>query len=360
MKKHWKTLIFTGMTAAVLSCGMPAFAVSDVHATLYTDSVYVEGREVYCWNPDAKQTNYVSYNGTIYAPIRTVGEWMGKTVSWDEASKSILLNGTVEKVYREEAEGEIDAETLAKRRDDGMTVELRDDIKVVVDGKEQTFKNSKGETIYPINYNNMNYLPVRSIGELLGMSVKYLPKTDDSYSSVFLRTPLTDAQVQEGLKYVKTLETLESYKNPDYKLPTSLTAKFDELYHEAGKKGTHASDSMFLSFKSYWDKATLDECKAFTTAARSAIQKMIDTPCPDFALLKNSHEKMVEAAKKSLAEFQKVQESIDSGSDADTIAKMLGHDSSEDSMSACSSTDYIGAQIGKMYVILSENYLKHE
>ena len=159
---------------------------------------------------------------------------------------------------------------------------------------------------------------------------------------------------------MKTLETLESYKNPDHKLPASLTAKFDELYNEVIKKGSRASDSMFQSFKSYWDKATLDECKAFTTAARNAIQKMIDTPCPDLALLKTSHEKMVEAAKKSLAEFQKVQEAIDSGSDAETIAKMLGHDSSEDSMSACSSTDYIGSAVGKMYVVLSEDYLKHE
>ena len=360
MKNMWKKLALTISTCALLATGMSAFAVSDVHATLYTDSVYVEGREVYCWNLAGKQTNYVSYNDTIYAPIRTVGEWMGKTVSWDESTKTINLNGTAEKVYRDEAEGEIDVETLIKRRDEGMTVELRDDIKVVVDGKEQAFKNAKGEAVYPINYNNMNYLPVRNIGELLGMSVKYLPKTDHSYSSVFLRTPLTDAQVQEDLQYVKTLETLESYKNPDHKLPASLTAKFDERYNAISEKGIRASDSMFQSFKSCWDKATLDECKAFTTAAHNAIQKMIDTPCPDFALLKTNHEKMVEAAKKSLAEFEKVQAAIDSGSDAETIAKMLGHDSSEDSMSACSSTDYIGAEIGKMYVVLSEDYLKHE
>lgn len=42
MKKHWKTLIFAAMTAAVLSCGVSAFAVSDVHATVYLDPVFVE------------------------------------------------------------------------------------------------------------------------------------------------------------------------------------------------------------------------------------------------------------------------------------------------------------------------------
>lgn len=359
MKNTWKKLTLTALAGAALTTC--AFAApQDVHAALYTDSVYVEGREVYCWNPAGKQTNYISYNGTTYVPIRTVGEWMGKNVSWDEASKSIMLSGTAEKVYRDETEGEISTETLVKLRDEGMTVKLHDDIKVVVDGKEQAFKNAKGEAVYPINYNNMNYLPVRSIGELLGMSVKYLPKTDHSYSAVFLRTPLTDAQVQEGLKYVKTLEELESYKNPDHKLPASLISKFDALYSAASQKGSRASDSMFLSFKSYWDKATLEESKAFTAAARTAIQKMIDTPCPELAILKTSHTKMVEAAQNSLAAFQKVQEAIDSGSDAETIAKMLGHDSSEDSMSACSSTDYIGAAVGNMYVVLSEDYLKHE
>ena len=44
-------------------------------------------------------------------------------------------------------------------------------MKVLVDGKQQTFKNQKGETIYPLFYRNSIYLPLRNIGELTGMDV---------------------------------------------------------------------------------------------------------------------------------------------------------------------------------------------
>ena len=259
MKKHWKTLIFATMTAAVLSCGMNALAVSDVHATVYLDPVFVEGREVYCWTPDGKQTNYLSYNGTTYIPIRTADEWMGKNVAWDEASKTITLSGTSEKVYHNQTEYEADDQTLEKLRNEGMTVKLRDDIKVVVDGKTQDFKNAKGEAVYPINYNNMNYLPVRNIGELLNMTVKYLPKTDRSPSTIFLRTALTDAQVQEGLNYVKTLQELESYQSAN--LPASLVAKFDARTNAVNQQGLIASKSMFQCFSSVWEQVTLRKAK---------------------------------------------------------------------------------------------------
>lgn len=353
MKKHWKTLIFAAITAAVLSCGMNAIAVSDAHASVYLDPVFVEGREVYCWTPLGKQTDYLSYNGTTYIPIRTAGEWMGKNVSWAETTKTITLSGTTEKIYRDQTEYEADDQTLEKLRNEGMTVKLRDDIKVVVDGKTQDFKNAKGEAVYPINYNNMNYLPVRNIGELLNMTVKYLPKTDRSPSTIFLRTALTDAQVQEGLSYVKTLQELESYQGAN--LPASLVAKFDARTNAVNQQGVAASKSMFQCFSSVWDQATLDESKAFTQAALSSIQKMIDTPCPDLAVLNTKHEEMVQAAQDALTAFQKVQDAIDAGKDATTIAQMLGNDSSGAS-SACSMVDYIGAAINEMYTVLSESY----
>lgn len=355
MKKHWKTLMLTAATAAVFSCGVSAFAVSDVHANVYLDPVFVEGREAYCWTPAGKQTDYLSYNGTTYIPIRTAGEWMGKNVVWDEASKTITLSGTTEKVYHDQTEYEADAQTLDKLRNEGMTVKLRDDIKVVVDGKTQDFKNAKGEAVYPINYNNMNYLPVRNIGELLGMTVKYLPKTDHSPSTIFLRTALTDAQVQEGLNYVKTLQELESYQSAN--LPTSLVAKFDARTNVVNQQGKPASKSMFQCFSSVWDQVTLDESKAFTQAALSSIQKMIDTPCPELAVLSVKHEEMVKAAQDALTAFQKVQDAIDAGKDATTIAQMLGKNTSGAS-SACSTVDYIGAAVNEMYTILSESYAR--
>ena len=32
-------------------------------------------------------------------PLRTVGRWMGKNISWDSASRTVFLSGTTEKSY---------------------------------------------------------------------------------------------------------------------------------------------------------------------------------------------------------------------------------------------------------------------
>ena len=77
MKKHLKTLIFAAMTAAVLSCGVSAFAVSDIHADIFSGRVYTEGRRAYCWDASGKDVDYLSYNGTTYIPIHSPAVRMG-------------------------------------------------------------------------------------------------------------------------------------------------------------------------------------------------------------------------------------------------------------------------------------------
>ena len=213
MKKHWKTLIFAAAATAVLACGTSAFAVSDVHATIYEDPVFVEGREVYCRTPTGKQTNYLSYNGTTYIPIRTAGEWMGKNVTWDEATKTITLDGTSEKVYHgQSTDRDVDTETQRQLRRDGTTVQLRDDITVVIDQITQNFKNASGQPVYPITYNDMNYLPVRNIGELLNMTVTYQPAIERVQgSAIFMRTAMTDTQIKACEDYINDLKNSYSY-----------------------------------------------------------------------------------------------------------------------------------------------------
>ena len=47
----------------------------------------------------------------------------------------------------------------------------RPDYTVVMDGKEQTFRTASGEEIFPLLYNGSVYLPLRAIGQLMGMTV---------------------------------------------------------------------------------------------------------------------------------------------------------------------------------------------
>lgn len=44
---------------------------------------------------------------------------------------------------------------------------------MVVDGKTRTFTNVNGDAVYPLLYDGSTYLPVRSIGELMGKEVNW-------------------------------------------------------------------------------------------------------------------------------------------------------------------------------------------
>lgn len=54
---------------------------------------------------------------------------------------------------------------------ENIRAELRPDFTIVIDGKEQTFQNAQGETVYPLLYDGTTYLPVRAIGNMMGKTV---------------------------------------------------------------------------------------------------------------------------------------------------------------------------------------------
>lgn len=335
MKKHWKTLIFAAMTAAVLSCGVSAFAVSDVHATVYLDPVFVEGRQVYCWTPDGKQTNYLSYNGTTYIPIRTAGEWMGKNVAWDEASKTITLSGTSEKVYH----GQTANRTLDQLSNEGLTATLRDDIKVVVDGKTQDFKNVKGEAVYPINYNNMNYLPVRNIGELLGMTVTYQPKIKGEQSAaIFMRTKMDDSQIKECENYISTLTN--SYSYAALSKNSTLPKHLQDSWAIDGKE-----DVLFHLIRQVrWTKEQFQEVMPLVT---SCFDTLKNTPKPSTTtLLDACYANMMEDLPKAEEAYEAVKQSI--SENGENLTQLL--DTLDDKMSS------VLGNINEMNMILSEQY----
>ena len=350
MKNMWKKLALTISTCALLATGMSAFAApQDATAKIFNGPVYVEGQEVYCWNPQGKQTDYLIYNGSTYIPIRTAGEWIGKTVSWDETSKSILLSGTAEKVYHEQTDRELAFEDWEKLKNNGMTVKLRDDIKVVVDGKEQTFKNAKGEAVYPINYNNMNYLPVRSIGELAGMTVKYNPsnKQAGTRESVYLRTALSDAQLAAGKSYIETLQASTSYKGllAQNKAPKAL----QKVY---GLDGSTEDNIFNLMYRDFPDLNNLKEMAALCV---ETMQLWIDTPKPDCAVLNHYYTEMQSAAKEAKAACEAVLKAIADGKDVETCRTMLIKDSFPDSICAVTLCVRANQKLNYMNSVLLEN-----
>ena len=66
-----------------------------------------------------------------------------------------------------------------------ITTYLNDEIKVVLNGNLQNFKDeTTGETQYPITYQNRTYLPLRTLANLLGFNVDY----DENSNTAILNT----------------------------------------------------------------------------------------------------------------------------------------------------------------------------
>ncbi len=87
---------------------------------------------------------------------------------------------------------------------DDIKAEIRRDFTVVIDGKTQTFKDAKGETVYPVLYEGTTYLPVRAIGEMMGKTV-YWYEDEKKIELKDESSTVTDADViVDGSKNDKT------------------------------------------------------------------------------------------------------------------------------------------------------------
>ena len=168
--------------------------------------IYAEGIPATFPSEDGKTVyTALSYNGSTYMPLRTVGRWMGKNISWDGASRTVFLSGTTEKSYPCADDDAYHKEGVKYVGATGHAT-LDKGVKVLVDGKQQTFKNQKGVTIYPLFYQNSIYLPLRNIGELTGMDVTwYSAKAENDVNAIFLRMPLSDSKRAEMETYATNL-----------------------------------------------------------------------------------------------------------------------------------------------------------
>ena len=91
-----KKLICT-MTLAALLCGAASAANGSytVSAELSPDiTVKIDGVERIFYNAQGKEIHPISYAGTTYVPIRSIGELMDKNVNWDEATSTATIGGT--------------------------------------------------------------------------------------------------------------------------------------------------------------------------------------------------------------------------------------------------------------------------
>ena len=173
-KAMWsRKAILAAALSVVLLMGLlcaPANAAQDaedVTAQLSPHfTIVVDGQEREFYNVSGEEVHPILYNGSTYLPLRAIGELMDKNVDWNQSTLTVTLSGSRGGSV---TAGRPDAD--AEQKD--ITVSLRYDFTVVVDGVERTFTDINGSRVYPILYNGSTYLPLRAIGNLMGKSVSW-------------------------------------------------------------------------------------------------------------------------------------------------------------------------------------------
>ena len=183
MKKVRRMLSFA-LAIALLSVSHaalaqnPAPASHAVSARQWSGMVWVSGTEAKFVNEAGRPAELFAYNGTVYIPLRTAGEWMGCQVAWNRENQSVVLTsgGEDSALIRDDAPAltEEELSVWLHSQEYGMDITLRPDLAVLLDGKGLSFANAEGEPVYPAVYRQVTYLPVRSIGGPCGKEVTWI------------------------------------------------------------------------------------------------------------------------------------------------------------------------------------------
>ena len=188
----------------------------EVHADVWRQTVQVENVRVSFFNEQGVECDPLAYQGTIYIPLRTAGEWMGADAVWDQDTMTATLTTGGEPYFRDMygPGGQTpveDPEEYDSILEHAVTAPLSPDITVVVDGEAQRFVNAGGAPVYPVSYNGSIYLPARSIGDLCGKEVLWFPWPDRSQSfldCVYFYDSLTGAKITSGQNYLNRCDEL--------------------------------------------------------------------------------------------------------------------------------------------------------
>lgn len=165
-----KKQIFAAALSAVILCGTAAAGWS-ASAELRPDiDVVIDGTERTFYNASGTEVHPISYQDTTYLPVRAIGELMGKNVNWDPTTQTVSIGGT-------RVTGTTSGTLDRNARADDITLTVRPEYTVVIDGVTRTFYDAKGREVQPVEYQGSIYLPVRAIGELMGKTVGWNENT---------------------------------------------------------------------------------------------------------------------------------------------------------------------------------------
>ena len=142
-----------------------------------------------------------------------------------------------------------------------IKAELRPDIKVAVDGREQTLRDGNGKQLYPITYDGTVYLPIQALDEALDREVKWDGKTQtltlaESDRDRPAPDAVTGATPKSGTDRTTSQTGQKTADAGSYESRiAALSAEADELVRQAGKVNNLAGYRAFRNaYRAFEDK----------------------------------------------------------------------------------------------------------
>ena len=237
-KRFGTALISMALLAGSLTFSLNAFGATSVKAQLSPDfNIIVDGSEKTFYSADGSEAHPIVYNGTTYLPLRAIGELMGKNVNWDQSSLTVSISGT-------RSTSPVNGTPDNNAKSQSIKAEIRDDFTIVVDGTTQKFTDANGNTVYPMLYNGSTYLPLRSVGELMGKTVSWNGDTETITLSNESGNLVTDAD-----SFNKNQNNNNSQNNSSKNTISVDDAKNKALAHA----GLSSNQVNFVKAKMDWD-----------------------------------------------------------------------------------------------------------
>ncbi len=240
-----KRLICAALAAATLLAGAPAFAAEGSQTAAYwRNAPVVEGNTAYCWNEAGKQTFYLKYSEEIWAPLRTVAEWMGKDLVKDANAKSFSLSGSKTPLYRDQVQkdkGEqgiydaLSADAYLAKMKEAVPVTVLSGARLTVDGKAIAITGTNNKPASMISWDGDVYIPLSTAAKMMNMVVKHNKRTPvidgvecPEIESLYIRTQLTDEQLTACKTYATTLKTVFDAYNENLNQDVSTMEAADQ------------------------------------------------------------------------------------------------------------------------------------
>lgn len=207
-------------SATELPMEIYAAQAQTVQARANRIQIMVQDTSTYSVPVDGKSIPHLSYNGTTYVSIHAIAQWAGKQAVWDSTTKTVTASGTAERSIVNGGEAKpADAAIRKQTAKNGTAYELLFVSATTIDA--QVRENDKVEAVAVLEYQNMQYLPVRTVAKLAGLEVGY-KNLGDNFDLITLSLPVTSAENQQ-------LKSYHTSADP-------LAQKIVSLYREIGSK----------------------------------------------------------------------------------------------------------------------------